>query len=128
MSKRLTDISPHCRPLFTQLIEACAREGLVPVVIDTLRTTKEQEVNIKNGVSWTTRSKHLAQPCCGLSHAIDIAPRAVLKLKNWAPSHPSWVKMGELGEWLGLRWGGRWKRRDCPHFEWVGTCPLRVSR
>jgi peptidoglycan L-alanyl-D-glutamate endopeptidase CwlK len=28
-----------------------------------------------------------------------------------------WNKMGELGELVGLEWGGRWKFVDMPHFQ-----------
>jgi hypothetical protein len=36
---------------------------------------------------------------------------------------PAWndkalyAQMGKIGEELGMTWGGRWKVRDCPHFE-----------
>jgi len=28
-----------------------------------------------------------------------------------------WQLAGEVGEWMGLRWGGRFKTPDRPHFE-----------
>ena len=28
-----------------------------------------------------------------------------------------WSLAGEVGEWMGLRWGGRFKSPDRPHFE-----------
>ena len=28
-----------------------------------------------------------------------------------------WAKVGEMGERLGLEWGGRWKHPDLPHFQ-----------
>lgn len=28
-----------------------------------------------------------------------------------------WETVGEIGETLGLEWGGRWKMRDYPHFQ-----------
>ncbi len=34
----------------------------------------------------------------------------------FSEEHP-WETVGELGEKLGLHWGGRWKRPDRPHFE-----------
>ncbi|MBO6100850.1 MAG: M15 family metallopeptidase [Spirochaetaceae bacterium] len=49
--------------------------------------------------------------------AVDFAP--VVNGKIWwnAPDFV-WERMGEIGESLGLKWGGRWKDfKDCPHFE-----------
>ncbi len=34
---------------------------------------------------------------------------------NWASKH--WTKLGEIGEALGLEWGGRWRKPDRPHFQ-----------
>jgi hypothetical protein len=35
----------------------------------------------------------------------------------WAPGHP-WELLGQIGESLGLKWGGRWPSRDYAHLEW----------
>jgi hypothetical protein len=62
-------------------------------------------------ITWTLDSMHLQ------GRAIDIAPS-----KNgspwWPPADwPGWEVIGKAGENRGLRWGGRWKQKDCPHFE-----------
>lgn len=116
MSRSIFDLCESVRPLAQQLLrEAHEKFGWSMVVVDTLRTAEEQRQNILNKVSWKTRSDHLPQPGCGKSHAIDIAPAHLMTLKNWAPDHPDWDKLGGLGESLGLLWGGRWAKRDCPH-------------
>jgi len=36
----------------------------------------------------------------------------------WDASNPVWQVVGSLGESIGLKWAGRWKRmREYPHFE-----------
>jgi peptidoglycan L-alanyl-D-glutamate endopeptidase CwlK len=115
----LWDLDPRILPLATDLITRAHIDlGFDCKVIDVIRTPAEQAHNLAIGVSWTEKSLHLPQPDCGKSHAIDIAPRHLMALKNWAPEHPDWEKLGALGESLGFDWGGRWKQRDCPHFEW----------
>ena len=49
--------------------------------------------------------------------AFDVVPmnRGQRLLPQWASPH--WKKLGEIGEQLGLAWGGRWKKPDRPHFE-----------
>lgn len=86
-------------------------------IIETLRTPERQRYYIEIGVSWTIRSKHLPQSPGGMALACDIAPSSLLKLKAWAPLSPLWTEMGEKGEGLGLKWGGRWKQKDLVHFE-----------
>lgn len=60
--------------------------------------------------TWTLDSKHIQ------GKAIDFVP-----VKNgkawWNAPEIVWETMGEIGEAAGLKWGGRWKNKDCPHFE-----------
>lgn len=113
MSRSLDDLSPRFRPLAITLIERAVAAGIRVRIIDTLRTPAEHAANLKAGVSWTTRSKHLD------GDAIDLCPVALLATKGWSPNSPLWLELGAIGEVLGLRWGGRWKQRDLGHFEYV---------
>lgn len=116
MSRALNDLSPRFRPFAVELL-ARLMEADIPVkIVDTLRTPQEQADNIARGVSWTTRSKHLT------GDAIDIAPYAQFSQHgqnklNWDADDPSWLRIGRIGEAVGLVWGGRWQQRDLGHFE-----------
>jgi hypothetical protein len=61
--------------------------------------------------TWTLKSKHLE------GRAIDIAPSKDGKAIWWGAPGEVWERMGEIGEAHGALWGGRWKNKDCPHFE-----------
>ena len=38
---------------------------------------------------------------------------------NWTMSNSSWQSVGQIGERLGMQWGGRWTGFvDRPHFQW----------
>ena len=71
MSRSLNDLAPAFRPLAVELLARLTEAGVPVMIIDTLRTPEEHADNLRRGVSWTTRSKHLD----GL--AIDICPFAV---------------------------------------------------
>ena len=117
MSRALNDLSEKMRPLAVELIARAVEAGIQVRIIDTLRTEAEQRENLRRGVSWTQNSRHLPDET-GKSNAIDIAPVDVLHLKAWAPGHEHWQTLGEIGESLGLVWGGRWRSvKDCCHFE-----------
>lgn len=123
MSRALDDLSPAFRLKAFELIARCAEVGVPVMIIDTLRTPEEQAENLRRGVSWTLRSKHLPQPPLGRSLAIDVCPYDVFQLHGpdklkWDGNDPVWQTIGRIGEGLGLRWGGRWKRTpDLGHFE-----------
>lgn len=117
MSRRLDDLDPRFKPVAIELLARCVEAGFMVMVVDTLRTQAEHEDNVRRGVSWTLRSKHLD----GL--AIDIAPWETYALHGpdklqWDAADPVWLKIGQIGESLGLVWGGRWKKTpDMGHFE-----------
>lgn len=58
-------------------------------------------------VTWTLNSKHVS----GRAFDFDF-------IDYWDARDPAaWDFAGEIGEWLGLRWGGRWNVQDLRHFE-----------
>jgi len=107
MSRRLDDLNPWFKPLAIELLARCVEAGIGVIIVDTLRTPEEHAENLRRGVSWTKHSKHLD----GL--AIDIAPYEQYALHGpdkirWDEKDPVWLRIGLIGEQLGLRWGGRW--------------------
>lgn len=125
MGRDLNELASYFRPLAEQLLERATVKGLDPVVEDTGRTESEQSIKIALGVSWTKRSKHLPQPPENKSEAIDVAPRACMKLKYWGwngtveNSHPDWGELIEIGESLGLYCGVHFPKPDPGHFQYV---------
>ncbi|MEK7556378.1 MAG: M15 family metallopeptidase [Patescibacteria group bacterium] len=61
-----------------------------------------------NIVTWVQRSKHTSGIAFDLGFA-GYDPDSVPE--RW------WKTAGEIGEALGLTWGGRWSTPDKPHFE-----------
>lgn len=116
MSRALDDLSPAFKPKAIELLARCVEQGIAVMIIDTLRTPAEQAENIRRGVSWTQRSRHLT------GDAIDICPFMQFNLHGpdklqWDGADPTWAAVGRIGEELGLVWGGRWKVKDWGHFE-----------
>jgi hypothetical protein len=121
-SRSLDDLDPRFRPIVVEFL-ARAIEAKIPLlVVETRRTLAEHEANVKAGKSWTPHSKHIR------GMAIDVVPyhyygpgradkRLLWDVKDAAISDPIWEKLGEIGEACGMKWGGRWTQRDCPHFE-----------
>jgi hypothetical protein len=125
MGKDLNELASYMLPLAQELLDQASAAGLDPVVEDTGRTQIEQENNISNGVSWTTRSKHLPQPPEMKSEAIDVVPRACMSLKYWGwngtieNSHPYWGRLIAIGESVGLESGVHFPHPDPGHFQYI---------
>jgi hypothetical protein len=99
-----------------ELLARCVEAGIAVMIVDTRRTPAEHAANLAAGVSWTPHSKHLD------GDAIDICPFYQYSLHGpdklqWDGGDPAWTTIGQIGELLGLRWGGRWKQKDLGHFE-----------
>lgn len=82
----------------------------------------------KHKVTWTLQSKHLidlddGNPDNDKSRAFDVAitrdgkPVWDVKVDVNNDQKPDYEQAGKIGESVGLRWGGRFKNPDMPHFE-----------
>lgn len=111
MSRLLKDLDPDFYWNACEFLAKCVESRLNVLIIETLRSQAQHDENVKNKVSWTQHCKHLT------GNAIDVGVVELLTLPNWAPDHPLWDRLGKIGESCGLGWGGRWKKRDCVHFE-----------
>lgn len=126
MSRLLNDLSPLFKSQACELVARCVEAGVMVMIIGTGRTLQEQEANVARGVSWTMKSKHL------IGEAIDLCPYDIYLLGDkkdklqWDAADPVWLKIGRIGEALGLKWGGRWVQQDLSHFE-TPTHPTGAS-
>jgi peptidoglycan L-alanyl-D-glutamate endopeptidase CwlK len=81
-------------------------------------------------VTWTMASKHIVNlyddlPNNDKAYAFDFAivkDKKVIwdvKVSLDGDDLPDYQEAGEIGESLGLKWGGRWKSPDYPHLELI---------
>lgn len=74
-------------------------------------------------VTWTLKSKHIIKRTGDLARAFDFAiikdGKAIwdLKISVNNDSIPDYQQAGEIGEQVGLRWGGRFRTPDYAHLE-----------
>ena len=110
-------------PLAFEFVTRCREMGIDVLIYCTWRSLKEQQElwaigRTKPGrkVTWTQNSPHNhlseGKPA---SRAFDCVP--LISGKPAWDSKDLYEKMGQIGESLGMTWGGRWKVRDMPHFE-----------
>ncbi|MFZ2907280.1 MAG: M15 family metallopeptidase [Cyclobacteriaceae bacterium] len=116
----ITDVNalhPYFRDKVQQLILICRSKGIDLAFVETYRTHAKQAEYKGMGKKYTRsgagKSKHQ------YGFAVDVVPM----IGDSAVWHNPvlWRKVGMVGEKLGLRWGGRWRKPFDPgHFEWTG--------
>lgn len=108
-------LHPAFRAKAQKLIDSCKSLGIEILVVETYRTYSRQDELYKRGKATRLsagRSRHQH------GSAVDIVP--IVKGRAKWHNRALWRRIGSVGEGLGLKWGGRWKRLYDPgHFEQV---------
>ena len=117
MSNKIEDLCEQMIPFARAFVQRMNDLGIPFVITETLRTLDRQKQLYAQGrttpgqiVTWTMQSKHLQ------GKAFDICIMKDGKM-DWNTGNPDWQHAGEIGEGVGLEWGGRWKHPDYPHFQ-----------
>ena len=123
-SRKISDLVPAMQEKARDFSWMMSEAG-VPFIFTCTRRTKDEQAELyargrtKPGprVTWTLKSKHID----GLAFDIVICkagiPQWDVKADVDEDSIPDYTEAGQIGESLGLIWGGRWKKPDFPHFE-----------
>src|SRR5712691_2249664 len=126
MDRALDSLSSDFEPVIFQVLARLVERQIAVLIVQTSRTADEQQANLIDGTSHIRLSKHLPRKLRGLkfgvlndekSDAIDLCPYDLYQLHGprklaWNANEAAWRIIGEIGERLGLRWGGRWEIAD----------------
>lgn len=110
-------LHPYFRDKVLELIKICKAKGIELAFVETYRTHAKQNEYKGMGKKYTRSGGGKSKHQYGL--AVDVVP-IVNGEAQWHDK-ALWLKVGLVGEKLGLRWGGRWRHPFDPgHFEWTG--------
>lgn len=113
----LQALHPYFRDQVKELIARCNAAGIQLAIVETYRTHAKQNEYKVMGKKYTSSGAGRSKHQYGL--AVDVVP-VVNGVAVW-DNAALWRKVGVIGEGLGLRWGGRWRKPYDPcHFEWTG--------
>lgn len=142
MSRNVVELHPVLQQRVRQLIDLCAKNGISIGISECVRTVAEQDALYAKG---RTKSGKIVTNCKGVSyssmHQWGVAFDFYLKMDVDRDGQTTddafnnatrlFNKVGELGQSIGLEWGGSWKSfKDLPHFQlpdW-GSTPTRLKR
>ena len=117
---KIAELDPRFKPLVYRLMMSGLQRGLRPEIVDARRSQEKQNALYEQGrtkpgqiVTWTRESMHTK----GL--AVDIVQLDEKGNIDWNAPEEFWNAMGQLGKSLGMKWGGDFKNKDRPHFQYV---------
>lgn len=112
-----------------QLLTACGVYGLDAYVYEGVRSAELQALYYHRGRPPTaayprpvTNARSNLYSWHGYGLAVDIISRT----QRWDAPESWFRQVADLAKQCGLDWGGDWKQRDLPHFQW-GRCRASPS-
>jgi peptidoglycan LD-endopeptidase CwlK len=115
MSRSITDLIPEMQDKFKAFSAKMDENDIEFIVTCTYRSQEQQNALYAQGrttpgkvVTWTKNSRHTKRD------AFDIA---ILKNGKITWDDMEYMAAGNIGESVGLVWGGRWHNPDYPHFQ-----------
>jgi len=107
--RHIENLSPDIQLAAWWMVYIVRSAGVPLQITASVRTRAEQAELVRLGLSQAPQSKHLI----GQAFDVDVHGYGRDQIPIW------WFEqLGALGEYLGLRWGGRWTGfRDYGHFE-----------
>ncbi|MEK3853452.1 M15 family metallopeptidase [Cytobacillus sp. FSL H8-0458] len=119
-NNKLSGVHTSVKLKALELVEKAHSEGIYVLITQGLRSIEEQNGLYAQGR--TKSGKIVTNARGGYSYhnfglAFDFAILDTPSKVNWNVDK-RWRRVGEIGESLGLEWGGRWTSfRDYPHFQ-----------
>jgi hypothetical protein len=144
MSRKIEDLVPEMQVLIREFAGLMAVAAIPWMITRTQSTLAEQEAIHAQGrkplievnrlrkivgwgplrekentycVTWTMKSRHLKGEAFDIAILSDGQPTWDVKVNVNKNDKPDYEEAGEIGESIGLVWGGRFKNEDCSHFE-----------
>ena len=116
-------------PMFRAAVEAALAEcnsgpsPLGAVVYETYRSNELQVVYYARGRTVRPPQETVTNAMTNLRswHGYGLAVDVIHKDKAWGAGDAWFASVAEVFKRNGCKWGGDWKQRDLPHFQW-GFC------
>jgi peptidoglycan L-alanyl-D-glutamate endopeptidase CwlK len=123
-SRKIDDLVPAMQTKAREFAGRMAEIGIPFMFTCTRRTQKEQDelwaqgrTKPGNKVTWTRNSKHVNGSAFDIAILSDGQPTWELKVSVNDNDVGDYYEAGQIGESIGLEWGGRWRSPDYPHFQ-----------
>lgn len=128
MSRKIEDLVPEMQAKAREFAGRMAEIGIPFMWTSTYRSQAEQDELWSRGrngdpgpkVTWTRKSKHTQRTAFDIAILNDGQPTWSLKTNVNENDVGDYYEAGQVGESVGLEWGGRWRSPDYVHFQLKG--------
>ena len=124
MNRKIEELLPAMQLRVLRFAGAMAEVGIPWMITCTYRSQDEQDALWRIGrsepgrrVTWRKISNHTSRRAMDFAILKDGQPCWDVKVSVNKNDMPDYLEAGQIGESLGLIWGGRWRNPDYPHFE-----------
>lgn len=97
--RHIQALSPDIQLAAFYLVDVVRNAGIPLQITSSVRSRQEQASLVRGGFSRNPRSPHLE----GQAFDVDIHGLGRDQIPDWF-----WWEFGQLAEYIGFRWGGRW--------------------
>lgn len=135
-SRKIEDLHPIMQEKAKAFLDKCRAEGIDVLITCTYRDDEAQNALYARGRTILTENGQKVgkvtnarggQSMHNYRLAFDCVPLRDGK-PVWGTTGANlllWMRVGNIGEGVGLEWAGRWKTfREYPHFQFTGGHPL----
>jgi hypothetical protein len=128
----LDRLAPKFQAAVEQAIAEGQQRGLKPMVYETYRSPELQAAYFARGRTVVPPNSTVTNAQSNLFswHGFGLAVDVIHQEKEWDVPESWFTQVAECFRAAGCRWGGEWKMKDLPHFQW-GLCkpsPSDVAR
>lgn len=126
----LATLAPRFRAAVEKAAAECNKDGLDAIVYEAYRSPELQAAYYARGRTeippnyTVTNAKSNLYSWHGYGLAVDV----ISKSKGWGESEEWFARVAEHFRGAGCRWGGEWKMKDLPHFQWALCKPSPSDR
>lgn len=118
----LMKLAPQFRVAVEKAIEQCNAIGLDAYVYEAHRSEELQAAYYERGRTVKPPDKPVTNAKSALYswHIFGLAVDVISRAHGWnPPGGEGWFeRVAAIFDANGCRWGGHWKQRDLPHFQW----------
>jgi hypothetical protein len=122
-NRNLAALAPKFHAAVDRAIAACNADGLDAFVFEGYRSRELQEAYYARG-RWVIPPHHTvtnARSNLYSWHGYGLAVDVISRAKAWSVEESWFERVAAHFKAEGCKWGGDWKMRDLPHFQW-GRC------
>ena len=116
-------LAPKFRAAVEKSIAECVAKGIDAMVYEAYRSQELQSLYYQRGRTVVPPRDTVTNAASNLFswHGYGLAVDVVSRAKGWDQPETWFASVAEVFRANGCRWGGEWKMKDLPHFQW-GLC------